>query len=48
VDLVVTENGVADLRGQCLEMRAEALIAIADPAHQERLARAWHAMRKDL
>lgn len=48
VDLVVTEHGVADLRGQCLEMRAEALIAIADPAHQERLARAWHAMRKDL
>jgi 4-hydroxybutyrate CoA-transferase len=33
-DLVVTEHGVADLRGRTLRERAEALIAIADPAHQ--------------
>jgi acetyl-CoA hydrolase len=36
-DLVVTEHGVADLRGASLRQRAERLIAIADPRHQPAL-----------
>jgi acyl-CoA hydrolase len=38
-DLVVTEHGVADLRGATLRQRAERLIAVADPAHREALRR---------
>jgi 4-hydroxybutyrate CoA-transferase len=37
VHYVVTEYGVADLYGKNLSQRAEALIAIAHPAHQEEL-----------
>ena len=37
VDHVVTEHGVAELRGRTLAERAQALIAIADPAHREAL-----------
>ncbi|MDN3359813.1 acetyl-CoA hydrolase/transferase C-terminal domain-containing protein [Actinomadura sp. DC4] len=37
VDHVVTEYGVAELRGQSLARRAEALIAIAHPDHRDRL-----------
>jgi len=44
-DLVITEHGVADLRGTGLDERAETLIAIANPAHRPRLAEAWQAMR---
>ena len=38
VDHVVTEHGVAELRGRSLAERARALIAIADPQHREPLA----------
>ena len=37
VDKVVTEWGVAELRGRSLRERARSLIAIANPAHRERL-----------
>lgn len=37
VDHVVTEYGVAELRGQSLARRAEALIGIAHPEHRDRL-----------
>ncbi len=37
VDLVVTEFGVAELRGATLSQRAERLIAVAHPDHQEAL-----------
>ena len=37
VDYVVTEHGVAHLRGKGLRQRAEALIAIADPAFRDQL-----------
>ncbi len=47
-DLVVTEHGVADMRGATLDGRAEALIAIAAPEHRERLAAAWSAIRRGL
>jgi acetyl-CoA hydrolase len=40
VDRVVTEWGVADLRGRSLAQRAQALIAIADPSHRDGLERA--------
>ncbi|MDT0508467.1 acetyl-CoA hydrolase/transferase C-terminal domain-containing protein [Novosphingobium sp. MMS21-SN21R] len=41
VDLVVTENGVADLRDLGHDQRAQALISIAAPSHREGLARGW-------
>jgi acyl-CoA hydrolase len=45
-DLVITEHGVADLRGASLEGRAAALIAVAAPEHREGLERAWAEMRR--
>ncbi len=47
-DLVVTEYGVADLRGGTLDGRAEALIAIAAPEHRARLAAEWSQIRRSL
>ncbi|HEY1560289.1 MAG TPA: acetyl-CoA hydrolase/transferase C-terminal domain-containing protein [Caulobacteraceae bacterium] len=41
IDLVVTEHGVADLRGHGHSQRARALIAIADPGRRDDLARSW-------
>jgi acetyl-CoA hydrolase len=38
--LVVTEHGVADLRGRTLRQRAEALVAVAGPAFRNDLAAA--------
>ena len=46
VGLVITEHGVADLRGLTLDGRSEALIGVADPGHRDRLADAWAAMRR--
>lgn len=40
VDKVVTEFGVAELRGRTIAERAEALIAIAHPDHRDELASA--------
>ena len=42
VDLVVTEHGVADLRGLTVADRARALIAIAAPDNREDLSKAAH------
>ena len=47
-DLVVTEHGVADLRGAGLDARAETLIAIAAPQHRHRLAREWETIGQGL
>ncbi|MDA3040748.1 MAG: propionyl-CoA--succinate CoA transferase, partial [Actinomycetota bacterium] len=44
VDNVVTEHGVAALRGRTVSERAAALIAIAAPEHRESLARAGREM----
>ena len=38
VDYVVTEHGIAHLRGKGLRERAEALIAIADPAFKDQVS----------
>ena len=45
IDTVVTEHGAARLKDLSLDERAEALLAIADPAHQAGLAEAWGKMR---
>jgi acyl-CoA hydrolase len=47
-DLVITEHGVADLRGTGLEARAEALIAVAAPAHRAALSAGWETVRRAL
>lgn len=47
-DVVVTEHGVARLRDLDLDARAEALIAIAAPAHRGALADAWRDGRAKL
>jgi acyl-CoA hydrolase len=41
IDLVVTENGVADLRGKGHSQRARALISVAHPDHREALSQSW-------
>ena len=47
-DAVVTEHGVAQLRGLSLDARAQALIGIAAPAHRAALAAAWDDIRRKL
>ncbi|MGO9008226.1 MAG: acetyl-CoA hydrolase/transferase family protein [Beijerinckiaceae bacterium] len=47
-DCVVTEYGVAHLRNRTIDARAEALIAVAAPAHREALAQAWRERRASL
>jgi acyl-CoA hydrolase len=46
--MVVTEHGCADLRMRTIDERAEALIAIADPAHRPGLTDAWRELRSTL
>jgi acyl-CoA hydrolase len=41
-DFVVTEFGIADLRGCSMEARAQALIKVAAPQFRESLAADWH------
>ncbi len=41
VDVVITEHGVADLRGASVQDRAERLISVAMPAARSDLASAW-------
>jgi len=47
-DIVVTEHGVADLRGATLDVRAQRLIGIAALDHRDALAAAWAALRPTL
>ena len=44
IDKVVTEYGVAELRGRSIRERAEALIAISHPDHRDRLTEAAEAV----
>ncbi|MEW6599068.1 MAG: acetyl-CoA hydrolase/transferase C-terminal domain-containing protein [Pseudomonadota bacterium] len=44
--ILVTEHGVADLRGLDLDARAEAILAIAAPQHQAELAAAWGEIKR--
>jgi len=45
VDKVVTEFGVAELRGRSIRERTHALIAVAHPDHRDRLTAEAKAMR---
>ncbi len=45
VATVVTEHGVADLRGLDLDARARAMIDIADPAFRAQLSDDWNRLR---
>ncbi|MET0268787.1 MAG: acetyl-CoA hydrolase/transferase C-terminal domain-containing protein [Sphingomonas sp.] len=45
-DVIVTEHGAAELKGQPLAERARRLVAIAHPAFREDLDRAAHAIAK--
>ena len=45
-DVIVTEHGVAHLRGRSKNERAQALIAIAAPEHRSALADAWADLRR--
>lgn len=46
VDVIVTEHGAAQLRGQSISQRARAMLAICDPAHREALERQAHELFK--
>jgi Acetyl-CoA hydrolase/transferase C-terminal domain len=48
VDCVVTENGIADLRGKSWAQRALALITVAAPDHRDALTMAWREIARDL
>lgn len=48
IDIVATEHGAADLRGKTYNARAEALIAIAAPQHQQSLLEQWAAIADSL
>lgn len=41
VQYIVTEFGIADLRGKTLQERAEALIAVANPDFRQQLKESW-------
>ena len=43
-DVVITEYGMAELRGKSLTQRAEAMIAIAHPDHRADLRKAIDAL----
>ncbi len=45
-DAVVTEHGVAQLRGLSLDARAQALIGIAAPEHRAALSASWDEIRR--
>lgn len=47
-DVVVTEHGVAELRGRSVDQRAAALLAIAAPEHRAALSAAWEQIRSRL
>lgn len=47
-EIVVTETGIADLRGLGIDARAEALIEIAAPNFRAELAARWLDIRKDM
>jgi acyl-CoA hydrolase len=47
-DTVVTEHGVAEIKNLSTDARAEALIQIAAPEHQQALVEAWAEMREQL
>lgn len=47
-DFVVTEYGVARLRGASVDERAEQLVSVAHPAFRDELADRWRALRSEV
>lgn len=45
MDTVVTEHGVADLKGKSIDQRAQSLIQIAAPSFRDELSNSWDQMR---
>ena len=45
IDLIVTEHGVADLRGLDVDARARQIISIADPSFQDQLLAEWQELQ---
>lgn len=48
VAYVVTEHGIADLRGKTIDERAASLIDVADPGHHDDLHHGWRERREAL
>ena len=48
IDYVVTEHGAARLKDKSVDERAEALIAVADPAFRDELASQWTELRRQM
>lgn len=48
VDVIITEFGIADLRGASVHERAKAIVNISDPNLQEQLEKNWHAISTSL
>ena len=44
IDKIVTEWGIAELRGRSIRERTRALIEVAHPAHRAELTEAAHRM----
>ena len=44
IHYVITEYGIADLYGKTLKQRADALVRIAHPTHQETIERGYYEM----
>jgi 4-hydroxybutyrate CoA-transferase len=47
-DAIITEYGIAELRGRNLDERAQALINIADPGYRSKLQTDWESIRSKL
>jgi len=47
-DAIITEFGVAELRGRSMADRAQALISVAHPQHRETLSVQWEALARSL
>ncbi len=48
IDHIVTEHGIASLRGLGVDARAKALIAIAAPEHRASLDASWHTLKQSI
>ena len=44
VQYIITENGIADLYGKTLKQRAQEMIKIAHPNHQQAIEKAYYEM----
>lgn len=45
MDTVITEHGIAELKGKTIDQRAQSLIEVADPGFRDDLSKSWDAIR---